>query len=262
MSKIDVILKNIHEIIVPPLQKLFEEHNVSKDHDISHALLVMNNCKNAILESKEKHSEENIRNMLLASILHDADDHKLFATKNNENLRKIMKDTGYSKDTITKVVEMVELVSSSKNGDKLPKSKKDYYKVIPRYSDRLEAIGIIGVARTFSYTIHKNQPLFRFDTARPTTLEEIDMVATIERYNSYKGSSKSMIDHFYDKLIRVCDFPISNPFFDRITKERKNKLLDFILLFGNQGKISIDDCKNYIKLHNPEIYYELQLYKL
>jgi len=45
----------------------------------------MNNCKNAILESKEKYSIENTKNMLLASILHDADDHKLFSTKNNEN---------------------------------------------------------------------------------------------------------------------------------------------------------------------------------
>ena len=90
----------------------------------------MNNCKNAILESKEKYSIENTQNMLLASILHDADDHKLFSTKNNDNLKKIMKIAGYSKEIIMKVVEMVELVSSSKNGDRLPKNKKDYYKVI------------------------------------------------------------------------------------------------------------------------------------
>ena len=55
-----------------------------------------------------------------------------------------------------------------------------------------------------------------------------------------------MIDHFYDKLIRVCDFPIQNPFFERITTERKKEILDFILLFGNQGKITKEDCKNYI----------------
>ena len=52
----DNIIKDIYEKIVPPLKKLFEDHNVGKDHDISHALLVMNNCKNAILESKEKYS--------------------------------------------------------------------------------------------------------------------------------------------------------------------------------------------------------------
>jgi uncharacterized protein len=126
----DNIIKDIYEKIVPPLKKLFEDHNVGKDHDISHALLVMNNCKNAILESKEKYSIENTQNMLLASILHDADDHKLFSTKNNDNLKKIMKISGYSKEIIMKVVEMVELVSSSINGDRLPKNKKDYYKVI------------------------------------------------------------------------------------------------------------------------------------
>ena len=258
----DNIIKDIYEKIVPPLKKLFEDHNVGKDHDISHALLVMNNCKNAILESKEKYSIENTQNMLLASILHDADDHKLFSTKNNDNLKKIMKIAGYSKEIIMKVVEMVELVSSSKNGDRLPKNKKDYYKVIPRYSDRLEAIGMIGIARTFSYTIHKNQQLYCYDTPRPETIDEINMVATIERYNEYKGNSKSMIDHFYDKLIRVCDFPIENPFFERITKGRKNEIISFILFFGRQGKINNDDCKNYIKLYNPEIYFELELYKL
>ena len=258
----DNIIKDIYEKIVPPLKKLFEDHKVGKDHDISHALLVMNNCKNAILESKEKYSIENTQNMLLASILHDADDHKLFSTKNNDNLKKIMKIAGYSKETIMKVVEMVELVSSSKNGDRLPKNKKDYYKVIPRYSDRLEAIGMIGIARTFSYTIHKNQKLYCYDSPRPETIDEINMVATIERYNEYKGNSKSMIDHFYDKLIRVCDFPIENPFFERITRERKNEIINFILFFGRQGKINNDDCKNYIKLYNPEIYFELELYKL
>lgn len=258
----DNIIKDIYEKIVPPLKKLFEDHNVGKDHDISHALLVMNNCKNAILESKEKYSIENTQNMLLASILHDADDHKLFSTKNNDNLKKIMKIAGYSKEIIMKVVEMVELVSSSINGDRLPKNKKDYYKVIPRYSDRLEAIGMIGIARTFSYTIHKNQKLYCYDSPRPETIDEINMIATIERYNEYKGNSKSMIDHFYDKLIRVCDFPIENLFFERITRERKNEIINFILFFGRQGKINNDDCKNYIKLYNPEIYFELELYKL
>jgi len=51
MSYIDIIIKNIYEQIAPSLQKLFEDYKVGKDHDISHAVLVMNNCKNAILES-------------------------------------------------------------------------------------------------------------------------------------------------------------------------------------------------------------------
>jgi hypothetical protein len=55
---------------------------------------------------------------------------------------------------------------------------------------------------------------------------------------------------------------IENPFFERITRERKNEIINFILFFGRQGKINNDDCKNYIKLYNPEIYFELELYKL
>ena len=58
------------------------------------------------------------------------------------------------------------------------------------YSDRIDAIGMMGVARTFVYnTQEKSQPLY------------YQKGAIKERYESYNGNSKSMIDHCFDKLV-------------------------------------------------------------
>ena len=80
--------------------------------------------------------------------------------------------------------------------------------LFPRYADRLEAIGLIGVERTLEYTLKKGQPLFLEETAKGKTVDELNEIATKERYDSYVSKSVSMFDHFYDKLLHLGNFPI------------------------------------------------------
>ena len=193
--------------------------------------------------------------VLLAALLHDADDGKFFPNnKNYENLRKILEQTGKPSSFIEKVVFMVSIVSASKNGDTIPEQVvgKDWL-LIPRYADRIEAIGIIGVERCHTYSNKSRTPLFLETSPRPKSEEEIWAFATKERYDSYKGNSASMIDHYYDKLLRLSTFPIRNKYFDAECAKRRQPLIDFLLYFGEKGSITDEEVKEFIRKYSAPI---------
>lgn len=245
------------EYSVNLLGDILEEKNVSPCHGIEHARIVMYHAFNA-LEDYPDISEEDKLAVLLAALLHDADDGKFFPTHHNyENLRRILRDNGKSPAFIEKVAYMVSIVSASKNGDNIPPEVvgKEWM-LIPRYADRLEAIGMIGIERCLTYTINVSKmPLYIATTPRPTTEKEIWALATEERYAQYsKGAkSKSMIDHYYDKLIRLSVFPIKNKYFDAECEVRRRPLIDFLLWFGEKGEITQDDVEKFIKEHDVHV---------
>ena len=117
------------------------------------------------------------------------------------------------------------------------------------FRNRLEAIGMIGVERCYSYTLRSNKPLFNENTPTPRTEEEIWEFATEQRYSKYHGGSDTMIDHFYDKLLRLGAYPIRNPYFDDECEKRQRPLIDFLLKFGNGEIRSQEDIKEYIRIH-------------
>jgi uncharacterized protein len=236
------------------LKQVLEEKQVSPCHGIEHAKTVMYHAWCA-LEEYELSDEDQLA-VLLAALLHDADDGKFFPDhKNYENLRNILKQTGKSNDFIEDVVFMVSIVSASKNGDRIPRCVRDKpWMLIPRYADRIEAIGIIGVERCYTYTKNVSKlPLYLEDSPRPKTEEEIWALATEERYNNYKGKSVSMIDHYYDKLLRLSTFPISNKYFDAECAKRRKPLIDFLLYFGRKGSITHEEVEEFIREHSAPI---------
>ena len=215
---------------IEQLNTILESNNVCKSHGIEHAIAVMNNAQEAL---KYCHVDNKAtKNVLLAALLHDADDYKFF--KNNDtyhNVKTIMTACKDSEEDINQVIHMIDIVSSSKNGDSIPDNIQEWM-LIPRYADRIEAIGKIGIIRCYKYIQTQNQPYYTNDTFIPTCEEDIYNVATLERYNNYSGNSVSMIDHYYDKLIRLSIFPIRNEFFDKECEIRRRPIIDFLLYFG------------------------------
>jgi uncharacterized protein len=84
----------------------------------------------------------------LAAILHDVDDHKLFNTKNNQNARTFLEGQDIQVEAIEWIVDIINGVSFSHNKDKVPETLEGK---IVQDADRLDAIGAIGIARTFAY---------------------------------------------------------------------------------------------------------------
>ena len=84
----------------------------------------------------------------LAALLHDADDHKLFDTENNANARRFLETCGIPAETADRICEAINAVSFSRNKGKRPETPEGR---IVQDADRLDALGAVGIARTFAY---------------------------------------------------------------------------------------------------------------
>ena len=116
----------------------------SDGHGADHSLRVYNNAIKIrkAYECKELYVD-------LGALLHDVDDHKLFNNKNNENARKFLSDNDFDSEAIEDIIEIINSVSFTKNKGTKPKTLEA---CIVQDADRLDAIGAIGVARTFMYS--------------------------------------------------------------------------------------------------------------
>ncbi|MBP5652695.1 MAG: HD domain-containing protein [Lachnospiraceae bacterium] len=123
------------------VKNLFEGN--SDGHGFDHTMRVYNN---AMEIAKEESCDTQI--VALAALLHDADDHKLFDTVDNANARAFLAGHDIDGETVEAVISAVNSVSFSKNRDKKPESIEGR---IVQDADRLDALGAIGIARTFSY---------------------------------------------------------------------------------------------------------------
>jgi hypothetical protein len=98
----------------------------------------------------------------MAGLLHEYGDHKLcndgIKPRNEllgEVIDRIASDySKYTEDFRNDVIRMIDLCSASKWGDMIPENTK-LYQLIPRWSDRQEATGAIGIARCLIYNFNK-----------------------------------------------------------------------------------------------------------
>ena len=121
-------------------------------HDASHSRRVYRNA----LKLVQSHPEADILVVSLAALLHDVDDHKLFETENNENARSFLSEHGIDDGRADVICEVINGVSYSKNGFKVPETIEGR---IVQDADRLDAVGAVAVARTFAYGGSRNRSL-------------------------------------------------------------------------------------------------------
>ena len=128
------------EAAVAYIEKLFQ--NDAGGHDAAHTLRVY---RNALLIARSE-PDCDLEIVSLAALLHDADDHKLFHTENNANARAFLKAHGVEK--AEEIIAAVNSVSFSQNRGKRPETLEGK---IVQDADRLDAIGAVGIARTFAF---------------------------------------------------------------------------------------------------------------
>ena len=132
------------------IERLFADN--ADGHDLNHTLRVY---KNATLIAL-RYVEVDWFVLELAALLHDVDDHKLFRTENNANARSFLLEQNVDQDTIDRICHVINTISFSKNRGKKPDSLEGK---IVQDADRLDAIGAIGIARTFAYGGRMGRPL-------------------------------------------------------------------------------------------------------
>ena len=141
----------------------------------------------------------------LAALLHDADDRKVCASQDFEHARRIVREVevGCGLNLSDLVIEMISYVSFTSNGNDVnDRSRELPYLLWPRFCDRLEAMGDVGIRRCADWNCLIGAPESVVDTPRPMGVEEALAEATEERALAYRTvrASRSLIDHYFDKL--------------------------------------------------------------
>jgi uncharacterized protein len=131
----------------------------------------------------------------MAALLHDLDDWKL-TNAETDSLSKTedwLKKLKIGTDNADKIIGVIKEVSFK--GAKIETPITSVEAAVVQDADRLDAIGAIGIARTFAYGGHRSRLIY--DPNVPVDLHE--------DYHSYKRSTAPTINHFYEKLLLLKD---------------------------------------------------------
>ena len=162
----------------------------SSGHDYYHTVRVY---KIATEIAKQEYADVNI--VQLAALLHDVDDKKLspetHATK--KNAVDFMTANEVDADIINIVCKIIDEVSFAGTDSVLPSTIEG--KCV-QDADRLDAIGAIGIARTFAYGGSRGRKIYD-----PDIKPRIGM--SKEEYQ--KNMNSTSINHFYEKLLLLKD---------------------------------------------------------
>ncbi|RMZ60187.1 HD domain-containing protein [Chryseobacterium nematophagum] len=156
----------------------------------------------------------------LSALLHDIADPKFHNGDETIALQvscEFLEGQNVSADIIEKVLFIIKNISF-KNRAEAPKVTPIELKIV-QDADRIDAIGAIGVARTFNFGGFKNNPMFD-----PEVKPNLDM--SKEEYKKSKGTT---INHFYEKLLLLKDM-MNTEKGKKIAEERHQ----FMLLFLDQ----------------------------
>jgi len=132
----------------------------------------------------------------LAALLHDIADWKFNNGDFNAGpklAREWLEKLQVGEDVISQVCEIIKEVSFKGAGVTAKMTTTEG--MIVQDADRLDAIGAIGIARTFAYGGHRGQEIFNPDV-RPEWHDS---------FEEYKNCTGSTINHFYEKLLLLKD---------------------------------------------------------
>jgi uncharacterized protein len=178
----------VHKTILFVQEKL---ENAEGGHDWFHIERVY---KNALLIAENEVCDVNV--VKLGALLHDIADSKFHdgdEAIGPKIAREFLESENADEVTIQHVINIIENLSFK--GGNAEKTFSSVELDIVQDADRLDAMGAIGIARTFNYGGFKNRPLHN-----PNIAPNLHMSK-----EEYKNSEAPTINHFYEKLLLLKD---------------------------------------------------------
>jgi uncharacterized protein len=133
----------------------------------------------------------------------------------------MMEKHGVAEDVIAHVCDVI--ASSSFTGAGMKREMATLEGKVLQDADRLDAIGAIGIARTFAYGGHRGR-LIHDPDVRPI------LYATKEEY---ANNTSPTINHFYEKLLLLRDL-MNTSTAKRIADERHKFMEEFLARFFSE----------------------------
>jgi len=213
----DQIIANTVDIVKEKLK------NAEGGHDWFHIERVFKNAK--IIAASE---DVNGFIVALGALLHDIADSKFHngdETIGPRIARQFLQEQQVPEDDILHVENIIKWISF-KGGNEAQEFRSPELDVV-QDADRLDALGAIGIARTFNYGGHKGRPIFDPDVKPNLHMSK----------EEYKASSAPTINHFYEKLFLLKD-RMNTKTGKKLAEERHDFMVEFLEQFYKEWGLS------------------------
>ena len=190
--------------------------NAEGGHDWFHIERVY---KNTLLIAKNEACDTTI--VQLGALLHDIADSKFHdgdETVGPKTAREFLESEQVADEIITHVVNIIENISYK--GGNFKKKFSSIELDVVQDADRLDAIGAIGIARTFNYGGFKNRTLYDPKIAPNSSMTK----------EEYKNNDAPTLNHFYEKLLLLKD-KMNTATGKQIAQERHRYMEGFLAQF-------------------------------
>ncbi len=173
--------------------------------------------------------DANLMVVELAALLHDIADPKFH--NGDETLalkisRSFLESQEVDEDILEQVLYVIQNISFKNRGEAPTKPSIELQ--IVQDADRLDAIGAIGIARTFNFGGFKNNLMYD-----PNLPPQFNMTK-----EEYKKSNGTTINHFYEKLLLLKDL-MNTSEGKKIAEERHEVMLRFLEDFYKEWNVSL-----------------------
>lgn len=188
-------------------------------HDYAHIVRVVNMAKRLIKDQSEK---VNSFVVLAAGYLHDVIDEKLVEDQEEaeKKVANFLNELAVSDYDVAHIFDIITHMSFSDNLEH--KYKLSLEGQIVQDADRLDAIGAIGIARTFYYGGTHGHVMYNAEIQPRTEMS----------HDEYRDN-KTIINHFYEKLLKLED-DMNTPLAKRIAESRSNYMRMFLEEFRSE----------------------------
>ena len=190
--------------------------NAEGGHDWFHIERVY---KNALLIAEGEDCDITV--VKLGALLHDIADSKFHNGDESvgpKTARMFLEAQNVTEETILHVIAIIENISFK--GGNFEQQFRSKELEIVQDADRLDALGAIGIARTFNYGGFKNRTLYNPEIAPKLSQSK----------EEYKKSDAPTVNHFYEKLLLLKD-KMNTDTGKKIAKKRHDFMVHFLAQF-------------------------------